>query len=413
MTPTLQAFQEYNTVGKQMKEDRLLLALLLLSVLLLSSIPSFYGFLSAPPEGQWTGILTQNTADLNGYLSIIEEIRQGHLRGRNLFTAEPHLPFQIRPYFTALGLLGRLFPAVSNVALLELGRLVSATCFLLILILLVRHLLTKKDERVIAFLVLSLGSGFGWLHLQPITLDLGLVETSTFLTLTAPPLYTVSLSLIVGILLCIERSWNFQNGIRWSIVAGILALWLGFDRPFSLATISIAVAAAFVLETVRSRRFQTTKFLLILPLVIGAGIALAYHAYYVSKISVYAEWNRQHILPTPETISLVNAAGLLLPGAILGIKPFLSSRPTLGALVGFYMLASLLLIHSPLSFQVRFLEGLPLCLALFTVYAVIAGIRRLTGGPLRTLAAAVAIAILIPSSFAAVARDLEAIARQT
>ncbi|HJZ12144.1 MAG TPA: hypothetical protein VJ521_08335, partial [Acidobacteriota bacterium] len=69
MTPTLQAFQEYNTVGKQMKEDRLLLALLLLSVLLLSSIPSFYGFLSAPPEGQWTGILTQNTADLNGYLS--------------------------------------------------------------------------------------------------------------------------------------------------------------------------------------------------------------------------------------------------------------------------------------------------------------------------------------------------------
>ncbi|MGH9858100.1 MAG: hypothetical protein ACRD4B_09685, partial [Acidobacteriota bacterium] len=117
-----------------------------------------------PPGGSWTGILTRNTADVNGYLSMIEEARQGHWRMRNLFTAEPHEPFQIRPLWLLLGLTGRMIPALSNVDLMEIARVLTALGLLLIIAKIAITLFEKRGNHLIAFLVMTFGSGLGWTH---------------------------------------------------------------------------------------------------------------------------------------------------------------------------------------------------------------------------------------------------------
>src|SRR5262245_45339716 len=111
-----------------------------LALALICSIESIAGFVTAPPGSSWTAILPRNTADVNGYLGIIEETRQGHLLAHNLFTAEPHPGFQIRPYYMMLGLIGRVVPQVSTVTLMEIGRFVSSFCFLLLLALIAKRL---------------------------------------------------------------------------------------------------------------------------------------------------------------------------------------------------------------------------------------------------------------------------------
>src|SRR5437870_1805935 len=177
-------------------------------LLVISFIPTAAAVFFQPSGWSWTGILSRNTADVNGYLSIIEEIRQGHFRTHNLFTAEPHPAFQIRPYYSILGLIGRLFPFVSNVFLLELGRFFSVLVFLVLLAILIRRIFPEGRDQILSFFLITACSGLRWLHLTVDPPDLRIVETSTFLALISPALYSVSLSLFTGIIICLEGSWR-------------------------------------------------------------------------------------------------------------------------------------------------------------------------------------------------------------
>lgn len=379
-------------------------------VFLLAFLPSLAGMLNVPQGQAWTGILTRNGADVNGYLGIIEEIRQGHLRARNLFTAEPHPPFQIRPYYTALGLIGRALPGVSTETLMEWGRLISSGCLLLLIFKIASLLFEDGAERVFAFLVLSLGSGLGWLQLVADPPDLRIVETSTLLTLVSPPLYSVSLSLILSILLLLHAGFQSNHGsVRFSILLGIAALWLGFDRPFSLATLCFSILCTIA---IRNRQWMKC-FALALPFFIGMSIAVISQILVLRSIPVYAEWNRQHVLNSPEWLRLMSSLGLLLPFAIAGFREAFRKLPDLSSLIVFYIAGSLLFSHLPIQFQERFLEGLPICVAYFACVGVVQLLRAIQSIPVRFAFGALVLVVLALSGGVAISNDVAAILRQS
>lgn len=384
--------------------------------LLLTSIPSLYGCWNVPSESSWTGMLTRNTADVNGYLGIIEEIRQGHLRTRNLFTAEPHPPFQVRPYYMLLGLMGRLFPAISTVTWMEIGRFISVATLLILTAIIVRRLFSYLREQLLAFFVVCFGSGLGWTFLVNDPPDLRIVETSTFLTLLSPPLYSISLSLVVGILLLLDSCWRVvdqKRAFRFAGCAGILAMWLGFDRPFSIATIGLTVGGLFLIETIRDRRISIRILLSFLPVLLGAAVALSYQLWCLQNIEVYAEWNRQHYLLSPELHRLLFALGLLLPLAFLGVRLLFRSRSRLSVVLCCYAVSSLILSHLPVQFQERFLEGLPLSVSLPAASGLITLLNRIHQGSRWILSGMVCVFVLSVSSAVVFVRDCKAIGRQS
>jgi hypothetical protein len=385
----------------------------LLVSLAVTSIPTAAGMLFPPPGGSWTGILSRNTADVNGYLSMIEEARQGHWRMRNLFTAEPHDPFQIRPLWLFLGWSGRLIPTLTNVDLLEIARLLFAFCLLLIIAKSATTLFEKRGNQLMAFLVMTFGSGLGWTHFVHDPPDLRIVETSTFLALVSPPLYSLSLALILVILFLIQRSWNSERGSHYGLFAGLCTLWLGFDRPFSLASLACAISGLILTQMVQSRRLSRNNILGLLSVLAGALIPLTYHYFAIQEIPVYSEWNRQHVIATPDWPRLISSLGLLLPLAALGWSRAWKANRAFATLAGGYIAGSLLFSHLPFGPQERFLEGLPLLTALLASFGLVRILDRIPSATVRTLSATTAIVLLSLSHFFPLRSDLAAIARQS
>ncbi len=383
------------------------------AALLITSIPSAAGILFPPPGGSWTGILTRNTADVNGYLSMIEEARQGHVRMRNLFTAEPHPHFQIRPLWMLLGLTGRFFPSLSNVHLLEIGRVLTSFCLLLLIAALAMRLFVSQRERLIAFLLMTFGSGLGWAHFVKDPPDLRIVETSTFLTLVSPPLYSLSLSLVLSILLLVERIWNGERKLFYGLLSGLCGLWLGFDRPFSLAPLGFVIAVFLFTAIVFQGETDFRKWFGVAPLVVGSLAAVAYQFVSLRNIPVYEEWNRQHVLPTPEWPRLISSLGFLLPFGIVGGRYFFAKNRILATLSLSFIIASLFFSHLPLGFQERFLEGLPVLTALFAAFGLLRLLNVFSRPVIQTLIATIVLVTLTFSHFTPLRNDLAAIARQS
>jgi hypothetical protein len=383
------------------------------AALLITSIPSAAGILFPPSGGSWAGILTRNTADVNGYLSMIEEARQGNWRMHNLFTAEPHPPFQIRPLWVLLGLTGRFFPSISNVSLMEIGRVITSFCLLLVIATFAVRLFVSQRERLIAFLLMTFGSGLGWAHLVKDPPDLRIVETSTFLTLVSPPLYSLSLSLVLLILLLIERVWNAERKYFYGFLSGLCGLWLGLDRPFSLVPLAFAIGSFLLTEIAFRRESDFKKWFALMLLAAGSFAAVAYQFFSLRSIPVYEEWNRQHILPTPEWPRLISSLGLLIPFAVVGGRFFFVKNRALATLSLGFIVASLIFSHLPLAFQERFLEGLPILTALFASCGLLRLLSHISRPVLQTLIATIVLVVASFSHFTPLRGDLVAIARQS
>lgn len=399
-----------------MRAGTYLLLTLAFFVVVFSKIPTIAAYKLTPGGFQWTGILSRNTADLNSYLSIVEETRHSSLRAKNLYSAEPHKPFQVRPLHNLMGLTGRVFPGISSLTLLNLTGILTSLALAAILILLTMRIFNETFERVICFLILSVGSGLGWIHLVPDPPDLRIVETSTFLTFLSPPLYQTSLSLFLSIFLLLDRSWNAKtrsSALKWSILAGVCGIWLGLERPFSLAPILIATSSVLILHSIRNRKPFLSGFVRVLPLLAGIGFALGYQLLLMRTVPVYASWNRQHVLPTPEPLRLLSSLGLLLPLGFLGVRPLIKRVPILGSLFLLYIPASIVFSYLPFPYQERFLEGLPVSVAIFAATGLIRILRGLRNNTFRTAVAVITIALLIPSSFFGLSSDLKALAHQS
>ena len=387
--------------------------LAILIALVIASIPSVAAILSTPAGGSWTGILSRNTADVNGYLSMIEEARQGSWRMRNLFTAEPHDSFQIRPLWLSIGLIGRALSGVSNVALMEAARFPIAFCLLLTISFFATRLFSTPREQFVSFFVMVFGSGLGWMRLVADPPDLRIVETSTFLTLISPPLYALSLTLVLLILFCVERVWNSDHPFKYSIAAGFFALWLGFDRPFSAITLAFTLTIFMTIEWSSNRHNFVERWKLLAPIGFGLGISILYQFLSIRSVPVYSQWNRQHVLPTPSWAQLLTSLGFLIPLALLGAGHFFRANRVLAICVGAFVICSWFFSHLPFGFQERFLEGLPVMISMFAAFGLIRLLRPISTATLYTSAVTIAILILGLSHFFAIRADLSAIARQS
>ncbi|HSE40408.1 MAG TPA: hypothetical protein VLH08_06535, partial [Acidobacteriota bacterium] len=218
-------------------EDQRIFIVLVLLILTVASIPSMYAILITPRGAMWSGLIARNTNDINGYLSIIEEVRSDGLLAHNLMTAEPHPAFQLRPFHAALGIIGKIFPELTPVTLLEIGRIITTTFFLIVLLCVIFRFFQSTKNRILAFFITIFSSGLGWLHLINDPPDLRYSELSTLCSLISAPLYQFSLGCVLLIILSLSiavQSETRKIRFKQSMIAAVSAVLLGLERPFSL-----------------------------------------------------------------------------------------------------------------------------------------------------------------------------------
>jgi hypothetical protein len=216
------------------------IGVVILTVLVLTSLPYAFATLSAPPERYFMGFIL-NVDDHSQYLSWYKAFQTDYLIP-NTLTSEPNPPIFFNLLWWALGRLGH-YSGLSYIAVYQFFRWLAGVFFLVMVYVFVALIFPSIYQRRIAFLVISLGSGLGWLLVvlkYTLTrgnllfpMDVYIAEGNSFLCILGYPHFAEAAGLIL-VVLWLLLVGEQQEKLRYAVYAGLVALFLGWQHAYDL-----------------------------------------------------------------------------------------------------------------------------------------------------------------------------------
>jgi hypothetical protein len=365
-------------------------------VLVLTSIPYLYAYLSAPPEKQFMGIML-DVPDHGQYFSWMRELSTSALASNKL-TSEPNDPVFFNLLWWGLGHLKRWFGLTLDLTF-QLFRNVAGIFFLATGYLVIARFLEEVEQRRTAFLVFTFGSGFGWvLVLLKYTvtngvlyfpLDVFIAEGNTFLGIMAYPHFIAAALYILVFLLFLESLAKEQ--IRYAVFAGLFAQFLGWQHAYDLVLV-YGILFTFVLAKAIQRR-TVPRFPLKALVVIGlfSFWPALYSVLLTTFDPVWGEVLGQFANAGVFTPNLLHLPILMGPAFLLALAAFFLERPDrlrekrdAEILLLSWFGANFLLIYIPTDFQIHLLNGWQLPIAIlattFVYKHVLLSLRNFRSG---------------------------------
>jgi hypothetical protein len=393
----------------------------ILAILLITSLPYAYAYLSSPPDRQFTGILL-DVPDHAQYFSWMRELGQSHLAANKL-TPEANRPAFFNLLWWMLGRIGR-FVGWGFAPVYQLLRVAAASAFLWAAYRICSWFFPDRPRRRLAYLVLTLTSGFGWvLVLLKYTLahgvllrpmDLYIAEGNTLLGIMGYP-HFVAAAVYVLVFDLLLRG-EVKASLRYSVAAGLLAQFLGWQHAYDLVSVYAVLLAYALLRTIRDRRVP--RYLVSSGLIIG-GLSFWPALYSVWLTQADPVWkgvlsqfaNAGVFSPPPlDLVILLGPAFLLAVFALIRLRPWrLASLSNGDLFLTGWFLSYFALIYLPVDFQVHLLNGWQVPIALLATTGVFRDVipwfsRRLNvagevgAGRLRSAAAAGLLALILPTN---------------
>ena len=215
-------------------------ALVVVIVLLLTSLPYAFAYLSTPPDKYFVGFIL-NTSDHAQYLAWYKGFQTSFLIS-NTLTPEPNPPVFFNLLWFILGRLG-YHTGWSYVIVYQIFRWVAGAFFLGMIYAFSALFFSDVRQRRTAFLITALGSGLGWIWvvlkytLTPgellFPMDVYVAEGNSFLCVMGYPHFAAAAGLILavlGLLLIGER----RGQLRYAVLAGLTAHFLGWQHGYDL-----------------------------------------------------------------------------------------------------------------------------------------------------------------------------------
>ena len=378
--------------------------------LLLTSLPYLIGWLTTPPGHVYTG-LTYNIEDGAAYYSWLQQAIHGRFFIHNQFAVEPQRDLLFNLFFWLLGSIARVL-GLSLPAIYQAARIVSGAALLGAIALLLQETLTTARARKIAFAVVCLGSGLGWIWSQspsPETgpVDLWQPEAITFLSLYFCPLFTAATALMVVFLtsaLRWERRGRFQD--LWPAMgAGLL---LGNFHSYDIIHVFAVWVVYRLVMDIMDRRLSWRRWLGVVVAGIAALPTTGYQRWVLSVDPVF--YQRAFVSNTLSTkpVLVLLGFGLLLPLAIAGALLSRRSERFTGSdalrLLIVWAIVGIAVSYIPVSFQRKLLMGAQIPWALLAGAGLAALTDRLSGD-FPKIAVATTVALLMPTNVWFLFRD--------
>ncbi len=228
-------------------------------VFVLTSLPYLFAYITTPADKQFMGIML-DVPDHTQYFSWMHDLAQANLVPNRL-TPEPNRAIFFNLLWWMLGRLGRLLNAGYPV-MYQLLRFAGAVLFLLLAYRVCGWFLSDRRQRRLAFLIIALTSGFGWVLILlkytlakgqlPLPLDVYIAEGNTFLDIMAYPHFmAAALYIFVFDLMLRGRA---RGRLIYAIFAGLVALFLGWQHAYDLVLVYGILGFYVVLKILRDRR---------------------------------------------------------------------------------------------------------------------------------------------------------------
>lgn len=345
-------------------------------ILAVTSLPYVFGFLSAPADLVYTGLMF-DVPDHAQYWSWVTASRDG-LFIANAMTPEPNAPIFMNPWMWLLAKAQVAF-GLSFPTLFQCWRALS--CVLLVWALLAFADATVPDpaRRRTALLLAGVGSGFGWVYLVakytglvddvPFPHDVYTVEPNTFLSVLSYPYVPLAYSLIICAILCGWRAHVTGRAV-YAVGTALAAVALALFHAYDLITVYTVLAALGAVSWVTERRFPKALFATGLVMGCTSGPIALYYSQLTSHDplwqAILAQYPNAGVW-TPPHLHLVMLMGVPLLLAIWGLSAA-RSYPAY-ALVATWALVTSVLIYVPTVFQIKMLAGWQFPLAVLGAHA--------------------------------------------
>lgn len=354
-----------------------------LLVLVLTSAPYIAGWrIAADSPGLTFGGFVIGVDDGNSYIAKMGEGARGHWLFTIAYTSEPHegVPFFL--FYILLGKLAGMLPGspaslpCRMIWVYHLARLVFGAGLLLMVYRFVAEFLPTIRMRRLAWLMVTVGGGLGWLLLA---LGLGdwlgspplefiLPEGFTFLTVFFLPHVAFGRILLLGGMLIwlrgAERLAAGESAWRAAVSAGLCWLVMGLIVPFYPVVVGVVVGATLLAWRAAEKRCPRHRAWISLIAGLIVSPVLLYSAWVFMTNPVMKGWSAQNKILSPLVPHYL--AAYLIPGLVasLGVSWVMRQRPGRRYwLLVAWVLSAPLLLYAPFSLQRRLIEGyqVPLC----------------------------------------------------
>lgn len=230
-----------------------------LVVLLVTSLPYVYGYLSSPPDKQFMGLML-DVPDHGQYLSWWRGFQSSPLVSNKL-TPEPNDPVFFNLLWWLLAQVSR-WTGLGYASVYQVLRWIAGGSFLWAVYRLIAQFLSEVHQRRTAFLLVASSSGLGWMLVLLkymlakgellFPLDVYIAEGNSFLCVLGYPHFAFAMTFIVLIFESIWRGWQ-EEKTKYMVIAGVLALLLGWMHAYDLVLI-YGIMGTFVLFIWLKRR---------------------------------------------------------------------------------------------------------------------------------------------------------------
>lgn len=352
-----------------MKKNIIFLISVSLILIILSSLPYFYGQLICPSDGVFTGY-TKNIDDMAVYGSWVKQA-QNHFFLHNLFQENPDGGKQINIYFNVLGIFSRLILRNAPNITLHIFRILQIPLLVFVFWLFTGLWTDKINIRKISLIVFLFGSGFGYFLKSGTTIDVWQPEAITFTSVYLNPLFSISLILIIGIYYALRKLENTQKG-KYIVFSALFLLLLGNIHTYDCVNIYAVWGIYLIYRVFAEKNFVNwikKSYKEICVLLIGLATPL-YNLYLYMNDPIYKMRADTPIVTHP-IYDIILGYGLVFVFALIGIFILCKGIELKKYLpLAIWAVVNLLTIYIPFSQQRKFIMGYEIPLALLGAYGI-------------------------------------------
>jgi len=347
-----------------------------LIILLLSSLPYLLAWQLTPSDMHFSGLLS-NPRDGNSYLAKMRQGMEGQWQFHLPYTSEDHPGAYIFLFYLFLGHLARLVERISPLdsisALLVVyhgARLMGGMLLLLVAYAFTGIGINEMRWRRVAFLLVGLSSGLGWLvaPLGYLTIDMWVPEANTFYSLFANPHFPLAealmLSILGGVYNHASQAGQGQRLLTRDLLRyPLTALLLAVVQPLAVLTVGAVLVVYGGLCWLQARQFPRRLAVDIAAVGGAAAPVVLYDLYVYRSNPALRAWSAQNVTPSPPPWDYALGYGLVLLLAIVGMVWAVQRRNEGGMFLTTWAVVNAVLLYVPFALQRRLVMGLhvPLC----------------------------------------------------
>jgi hypothetical protein len=342
------------------------------TVLAVSCLPYLAAWFMAPPGWQFAGVLV-NPYDAHSYLAKMRQGFDGNWLFHLTYTAEPHPGAFINVLYLALGHAARL-AGLPLLWMFHLARLAASLLLLAVAFRFVAAVTPAAGERRLAYALLCIASGLGWLGaiFDAFPIDLWLPEAFVPYSLFTNPHFPLGMALMLLILHGVV--WRRTGPTKSDGWLALAALALALVSPFGLLTIGAVLAVYMIWLSLTRRRLPWPQLGAALLVGLVSAPLLGYYYWLAGSHPVWAGWSAQNVTPAPALLDLALGYGpvgllALFGGWLAWRQPAETVR-----LPVIWVAVTIALVYLPINLQRRLITGLHIPLSLLAAFALARGI---------------------------------------